>query len=128
MPIMPDAALLAARAIRTRIGIIVNGCSISCGLSRNSLAYRRPFVMHAKHRNYSPIEARRCRRAQYRGGKATAMLNGLRFTRMVRSAMEVKSSDPTRWIVSVGLSGCYLVRRRVMTPYCWRLRRVQVCD
>lgn len=24
--------------------------------------------------------------------------------------------------------GCYLVRRRVMTPYGWRLRRVQVCD
>jgi hypothetical protein len=23
---------------------------------------------------------------------------------------------------------CYLVRRRVMTPYGWRLRRVQVCD
>ena len=24
--------------------------------------------------------------------------------------------------------GCYLVRRRVMTPYGWRLRRVQVCN
>src|SRR5882672_3906939 len=24
--------------------------------------------------------------------------------------------------------GCYLVRRRVWTPYGWRLRRVQVCD
>jgi hypothetical protein len=24
--------------------------------------------------------------------------------------------------------GCYLVRRRVMTPYGWRFRRVQVCD
>jgi hypothetical protein len=24
--------------------------------------------------------------------------------------------------------GCYLVRRRVMTQYGWRLRRVQVCD
>jgi hypothetical protein len=24
--------------------------------------------------------------------------------------------------------GCYLVRQRVMTPYGWRLRRVQVCD
>ena len=23
---------------------------------------------------------------------------------------------------------CYLVRRRVLTPYGWRLRRVQVCD
>jgi len=23
--------------------------------------------------------------------------------------------------------GCYLVRRRVLTPYGWRIRRVQVC-
>jgi len=23
---------------------------------------------------------------------------------------------------------CYLVRRRVLTPYGWRLRRVQVCE
>jgi hypothetical protein len=47
------------------------------------------------------IEARRCRYAQYRGQKATVMLNGLRVTGMVRSVMEIKSSDPTRWIVSV---------------------------
>ncbi|HWJ20485.1 MAG TPA: hypothetical protein VNR65_17345, partial [Geobacterales bacterium] len=24
--------------------------------------------------------------------------------------------------------GCYLVRQRVLTPYGWRLRRVQVCN
>ena len=24
--------------------------------------------------------------------------------------------------------GCYLVRRRVMTLYGWRIRRVQICD
>jgi hypothetical protein len=24
--------------------------------------------------------------------------------------------------------GCYLVQRRVLTPYGWRLRRVQVCS
>jgi hypothetical protein len=47
------------------------------------------------------IEARRCRRAQYRGEKATVMLNRLLVAGMVRSVMEVKSSDPTRWIVSV---------------------------
>jgi hypothetical protein len=47
------------------------------------------------------IEARRCRCAQYRGQKATVMLNGLPVTGMVRSVMEIKSSDPTRWIVSV---------------------------
>jgi hypothetical protein len=48
-----------------------------------------------------PIEARRCRYAQYRGEKATVMLNGLRVMGMVRSVMEVKSSNHTRWIVSV---------------------------
>lgn len=27
-----------------------------------------------------------------------------------------------------GYGGCYLVRQRVMTPYGWRLRRIEVCD
>ncbi len=27
-----------------------------------------------------------------------------------------------------GDGGCYLVHRRVLTPYGWRFRRVQVCD
>ena len=48
-----------------------------------------------------PTEARRCRYAQYRGEKATLMLNGLRVTGMVRSVQENRSSTPTRWIVSV---------------------------
>jgi hypothetical protein len=48
-----------------------------------------------------PVEARRVRYAQYRGEKATVMLNGLRVTGMVRSVMEVQSSSPKRWIVSV---------------------------
>ena len=26
------------------------------------------------------------------------------------------------------VGGCYLVRRRVMTRYGWRIRRVQICD
>jgi hypothetical protein len=48
-----------------------------------------------------PIEARRGRYAQYRGVRATLILNGLPVTGMVRSVMEIKSSNPTRWIVSV---------------------------
>jgi hypothetical protein len=48
-----------------------------------------------------PMEARRCRYAQYRGEKATVMLNGLPVTGMVRSVMEVKSSNPLRWTVTV---------------------------
>jgi hypothetical protein len=40
-------------------------------------------------------------RAQYRGEKVTVILNGLPITGMVRSVMEVPSSNPTRWIVSV---------------------------
>jgi len=38
------------------------------------------------------IEVRRCRYAQYRGEKATVMLNGLPVTGMVRSVKEDKSS------------------------------------
>jgi hypothetical protein len=48
-----------------------------------------------------PIEARRCRFAQYKGQKATVMLNGMPVTGMVRSVMEVKSSNPLRWTVTV---------------------------
>jgi hypothetical protein len=48
-----------------------------------------------------PIEARRGRYAKYRGEKATVMLSGLPVTVMGRSVMEVKSSDPPRWVVSV---------------------------
>jgi hypothetical protein len=48
-----------------------------------------------------PIEARRCRFAQYRGLKATVMLNRMPVTGMVRSVMEVKSSNPMRWTVTV---------------------------
>jgi hypothetical protein len=50
-----------------------------------------------------PVEAQRCRYAQYRGQKATVMLNGLPVTGMVRSVMEVKSSNPMRWTVTVVL-------------------------
>jgi hypothetical protein len=49
----------------------------------------------------SPIEARRCRYAQYRGEKATVLLNGLPVTGMVRSVKEDKSSGSMRWVVSV---------------------------
>ena len=48
-----------------------------------------------------PLEARRCRYAQYRDEKATVMLNGLPVTGMVRSVREDKSCLTTRWIVTV---------------------------
>jgi hypothetical protein len=48
-----------------------------------------------------PVEARRVRYAQYRGEKATVMLNGQRVTGIVLSMLEVKPSNPTRLIVSV---------------------------
>jgi hypothetical protein len=48
-----------------------------------------------------PKEARRCRYAQFRGEKATVILNGLRVTGMVRSVKEHKSSSRMRWTVTV---------------------------
>jgi hypothetical protein len=48
-----------------------------------------------------PIQARRCRYAQYRGEKATLKFSGLSVTGMVRSMLEDKSTTPTRWIVSI---------------------------
>jgi hypothetical protein len=45
--------------------------------------------------------ARRCRYHQHRGQKTTVTVEGSPVTGLVRSVMEVKSSNPTRWIVTV---------------------------
>jgi hypothetical protein len=45
--------------------------------------------------------ARRCRYDQHRGQETTLTLEGSLVTGLVRSVMEVKSSDPTRWIITV---------------------------
>jgi hypothetical protein len=48
-----------------------------------------------------PKVARRCRYDQHRGQKTTLTVRGSLVTGLVRSVMEVKSSNPTRWIVTV---------------------------
>jgi hypothetical protein len=45
--------------------------------------------------------ARRCRYDQHRGQKTTVTVEGSLVTGLVRSVMEVKSSNPTHWIVTV---------------------------
>jgi hypothetical protein len=51
--------------------------------------------------------ARRCRYDQHRGQKTALTVSGSFLTGLVRSVMEVKSSNhPTRWIVTIaGKSG-----------------------
>jgi len=49
----------------------------------------------------NPLEARRCRFAQYRGLKAKLVLNGEPVTGMIRAVKEDSSSTPTRWTVTV---------------------------
>jgi hypothetical protein len=48
-----------------------------------------------------PKLARRCRYAQYRNEKTTLKVNGSPVTGKVRSVMQVMSSLPARWIVTV---------------------------
>jgi hypothetical protein len=48
-----------------------------------------------------PKVARRCRYDQHRGQKTTVTVEGILVTGVVHSVMEVKSSNPTRWIVTV---------------------------
>ena len=48
-----------------------------------------------------PLEARRCRYAQYRGDKSRLMLNGFPVTGIVHAVMENKSSVPKCWTVTV---------------------------
>jgi hypothetical protein len=82
-------------------GSIVNVSSISCGSSRNCFAYRDHWCCMQTIEITNPIEARRCRYAQYRGEQARLTLNGLPVTGMVRSVKEDKSSTPARWTVTV---------------------------
>jgi hypothetical protein len=48
-----------------------------------------------------PTLARRCRYAQYRNEKTTLKLSGSPVTGKVHSVMQVTSSLPVRWIVTV---------------------------
>ncbi len=48
-----------------------------------------------------PKVARRCRYDQHRGQKTILTVEGSAVAAQVRSVMEVKSSYPTRWIVTL---------------------------
>jgi len=48
-----------------------------------------------------PVEARRARIAQYRGGSSQFTLMGSTINGIVRSVMEVRSSTPKRWVITV---------------------------
>jgi hypothetical protein len=45
--------------------------------------------------------ARRCRYHQHRGQKTTVTMEGSPVTGLVRSVMEVQSSKPRRWLITV---------------------------
>jgi hypothetical protein len=49
----------------------------------------------------NPKVARRCRYDQHRGKKTTLNIEGTLVTGFVHSVLEVKSSNPTRWIMTL---------------------------
>jgi hypothetical protein len=49
----------------------------------------------------NPKVARRCRYDQHRRQKTTLTIEGTLVTGLVHSVMEVKSSNPTRWIMTL---------------------------
>jgi hypothetical protein len=49
----------------------------------------------------NPKVARRCRYDQHRGQKTNLTVKGSLVSGLVRSVMEVKSSNPTHWIITV---------------------------
>jgi hypothetical protein len=49
----------------------------------------------------NPKIARRCRYDQHRARTTTVTIEGSPVTALVRSVMEVKSSNPTRWIITL---------------------------
>jgi hypothetical protein len=48
-----------------------------------------------------PKVARRCRYDQHRRQKTTLIIEGTLVTGLVHSVMEIKSSNPTRWIMKL---------------------------
>jgi hypothetical protein len=63
-----------------------------------------------------PKIARRCRYDQHRGQKTTVTVEGSPVTGLVRSVMEVKSSNPTRWIVTVIANRASLPSLTIASP------------
>ena len=88
-------------ARRAELESLLNGSPVSCGrrgtVSRTATIF---YVMQTIEIT-DPLEARRCRYAQYRGERVRLMLNGLPVTGMIRSVKEDKSSTPARWTVTV---------------------------
>jgi hypothetical protein len=70
------------------------------GLSRNRFASCLLVSMQTFETTDAKV-ARRCRYAQHRGRKAILTVEGSRVTGLVRSVMEVQSSNPRRWLVTV---------------------------
>ena len=68
--------------------------------SRNRFA-RRGLVYMQTFETTDPKVAKRCRYDQHRAQKTSLMVEGSLVTGMVRSVMEVKSSNPTCWIIAV---------------------------
>jgi hypothetical protein len=48
-----------------------------------------------------PKVARRCRYDLHRCQRTTVIVEGSPVTALVHSVMEIKSSDPTRWIIAL---------------------------
>jgi hypothetical protein len=70
------------------------------GLSRNRFASCLLVGMQTFETTDAKV-ARRCRYHQHRGKKTTVTVEGALVTGLVRSVMEVRSSSPKRWIVTV---------------------------
>jgi len=74
--------------------------AFSNGSLRNCFALRSLVNMQTFETIDSKV-ARRCRYHQHRGKKTTVTVEGLPVTGLVRSVMEVQSSNPRRWLITV---------------------------
>ena len=72
----------------------------SIAAARNGSACRRLISMHTIETTDAKI-ARRCRYDQHRFQKTTLTIKGCLVTGLVRSVMEIKSSNPARWILTI---------------------------
>jgi hypothetical protein len=75
-------------------------CQRSIVGARNRLAWRNLISMQTLETTDAKV-ARRCRYDQHRFQKTTLTIGGSLVTGLVRSVLEIRSSNPTRWILTI---------------------------
>src|ERR1700736_4748011 len=91
----------AQRALAAIVSIFDKLTSATLRARRGTVSRAATWSCMPTFETIDPKLARRCRYDQHRDQKTTLTLRGSSVTAFVRSVMEVRSSTPKRWIVTL---------------------------